>query len=108
MKSVDMVSNLRWEWEKYMLDMMCTSKKYIFAKAEEIVAKKFIYRTLVDNADRFSEEEQRMLCVHESIIDSLFLELDGKILTEKQSGLDETENTVISIAHRLASVRIEQ
>ena len=103
-----MVSNLNWEWERYMLDMMCTSKKNIFAKAEEIVAKKFIYKTLVKNADKFSEDEQRILCVHESIIDSLFLELDIMVLPVMQSDLSESENTVISTAYKMASIRTTQ
>lgn len=104
MKKEDMVSNLQWEWERYMLDMMCTSKKNIFAKAGEIVIKKFIYKTLVKNADKFSEEEQRMLCIHESIIDSLFLELDEEILPIC-SDSEETENIVINAAYKMASVK---
>ena len=104
MRKEDMVSNLQWEWERYMLDMMCTSKKNIFAKAGEIVTKKFIYKTLVKNADKFSKEEQRMLCVHESIIDSLFLELDAEVLPVVQFDSEESENTVISAAYAMASI----
>ena len=70
-------SKLQWEWDKYVMDMLCTSKQNILTKADEISIKKIICEALeekIEDGD-FNEDEMMMLCSFECIIDEVYAHL---------------------------------
>lgn len=92
-----MEKHLNWEWEKFMLEMMCTTKQNIFSKAEEIVQKQIIYKVMSDNQDKFTDRERKVLCASDCILDALY----NRIFLGQRM-INCTEEKIIEEAHRFA------
>lgn len=88
---------MKWEWEKFMLEMMCTTKQNIFSKAEEIVQKQIIYKVMYDNQDKFTDREEKVLCASDCILDILY----NRIFLG-QDMINCPEEKIIEEAHRFA------
>ncbi len=92
-----MKEHLNWEWEKFMLEMMCTTKQNIFSKAEEIVQKQMIYKIMFDSQDEFTDRETKILCASDCILDTLY----NRIFCG-QDKMNCQKEKIIEEAHRFA------
>lgn len=69
---------LDWEYEKFYLDMMRTSRENIFTKSKEIEYKKCIWKQLKEVTVELQENEVDVLMVKDSLIDYMFTFLSEK------------------------------
>lgn len=67
-----------WEYEKFYLDMMRTSRENIFTKSKEIEYKKCICKKLKEVTQDLSENEMNVLMVKDNLIDYMFIFLNEK------------------------------
>lgn len=67
-----------WEYEKFYLDMMRTSRENIFTKSKEIEYKKCICKKLKEVTQELSENEINVLMVKDNLIDYMFTFLNEK------------------------------
>ena len=90
--------HMQWEWEKFSLEMLCTSKQNIFSKASEIKNKKFIYKVILDWQELFSERERTVICASDCVIDTIY----NKIFLEENNDSCSSEN-IIEAVHSFTS-----
>jgi hypothetical protein len=82
MKSV--TEHIKWEWEKFTLDMLCTSKQNIFSKSNEIENKRFIYNVISEREEKFEDKETAIICASDCVIDTIYNKI---FIEEKQERL---------------------
>lgn len=68
----DFQERIRYEYDKFFLEMMSTSKENIFAKSKEIEEKKRIRDLLIQRSETYSEEQIIVFCGMNNIIESAF------------------------------------
>ncbi len=90
--------HIKWEWEKFNIEILCTSKQNIFSKALEIVNKKFIYQVILNCPDKFNEKETAVICASDCVIDTIYsnIFLDENIK-------DSSSEKVMEELHRYAA-----
>lgn len=93
---------LDWEWEKYIMEMLCTSKENIFSKADEIIAKEIIYHALLKNLNKFSGDELLQIGATDSVLDSVMMQLSKSKVMEATDYPVWSDEDVISAAKSVA------
>lgn len=68
----DFQDRIRYEYDKFFMEMMSTSKENIFAKSKEIEEKKRIRDLLIQRSETYSEEQILVFCGMNNIIESAF------------------------------------
>lgn len=58
----DFQDRIRYEYDKFFMEMMSTSKENIFAKSKEIEEKKRIRDLLMQRSETYSEEQILVFC----------------------------------------------
>ena len=90
--------HMKWEWEKFSLDILCTSKQNIFSKASEIKNKHFIYKVILDCQETFSDKEVTIICASDCVIDTIY----NKIFLEENNDSCSSEK-ILDAAHKFAA-----
>lgn len=68
----DFQDRIRYEYDKFFMEMISTSKENIFAKSKEIEEKKRIRDLLIQRSETYSEEQILVFCGMNNIIESAF------------------------------------
>lgn len=68
----DFQDRIRYEYDKFFMEMMSTSKENIFAKSKEIEEKKRIRDLLIQRSETYSEEQIIVFCGMNNISESAF------------------------------------
>ncbi len=68
----DFRDRIEYEYDKFFMEMMSTSKENIFAKSKEIEEKKKIRDLLIQKSEVYSEEQILVFCGMNNIIESAF------------------------------------
>lgn len=71
---------LTYEYEKFRLQMLCTSRENIYANAEQIRKKKIIMDEVIKHLDEIPEDKAEKMLSRFEILDSLYL-----LYSEKES-----------------------
>ncbi len=93
--------HVKWEWEKFSLDILCTSKQNIFSKASEIQNKQFIYKVILDYSEVFNDKEVTVICASDCFIDTIY----NKIFLEENNDNCSSEKMleILTAAHCFAA-----
>ena len=93
--------HIKWEWEKFSLDILCTSKQNIFSKASEIQNKQFIYKVISEHYEIFNEKEVTVICASDCFIDTIY----NRIFLEENNDncFSEKMQDILEAAHRFAA-----
>lgn len=68
----DFRDRIEYEYDKFFMEMMSTSKENIFVKSKEIEEKKKIRDLLIQKSEVYSEEQILVFCGMNNIIESAF------------------------------------
>lgn len=63
---------VHYEYERFYLDMMRTSKENIFAHSDEIEAKKMLKKAILNKIKSMSEDEVESLLVEDNLLESAY------------------------------------
>lgn len=89
---MNIVEHMEYEWDRFRMDMMCTSRENIFSKASEIIDKRKIYEVISENLEEMSPKEATYICASDSIIDALY-----NCIMDKRA--DFVEDTILAHLH---------
>jgi len=63
---------VHYEYERFYLDMMRTSKENIFAHSDEIEAKKMLKKAILNKIKNMNEDEVESLLVEDNLLESAY------------------------------------
>lgn len=68
----ELIQQLDFEWDRFFLDLMRTSKPNIFAKSKEIEQKKYIVVFMKKQIDELPKQVIRGLHAHDNILEAIY------------------------------------
>lgn len=63
---------VHYEYERFYLDMMRTSKENIFAHSDEIEAKKMLKKAILNKIKNMNEDEVESILVEDNLLESAY------------------------------------